>query len=284
MVTVTRVVSAIVGSFFLLISVGLLLGGAGLMVGMSAFSDDDGYFTTPEYRIENSDVVGVISQSFSMDDEENHWTEERSDHTDRVHMHSDFDLSNVVKFKIEAPGSFVAIGSTNEVLDYLSGHSYLTVSEFEHMEMITSLHTPLEPVNTSLVALEDQPFWIASGEDVLIYSPQADDFGKDLTIVVLNINGTTGLDTTLSLGAEVPILKGVAVGLFVGGIVLLIISVGCFVVAIMAKEKPKHITYLPNTNTSAQTHSSVVSKNYCAQCGAKADPDSLFCSSCGQKI
>ena len=106
---------------------------------------------------------------------------------------------------------FVGIGPSAEVDRYLATVKHTVISDF----WSDDVETVGGGVPRSAPGLQD--FWVASesgsGKQSLVWNPA----GGDWTVVVMNADGRPGLDVGADLGAKVPALLWVAIGLLLGG-------------------------------------------------------------------
>ena len=57
-----KVVAAVIGSFFALLALGVLIGGGALFIAQQTLQDDDGYFNSPSYRLETMGYAIVADE------------------------------------------------------------------------------------------------------------------------------------------------------------------------------------------------------------------------------
>jgi hypothetical protein len=113
------------------------------------------------------------------------------------------------------PPLFVGIARSKDVERYLAGVDHTVVSDFWGNEV--------EPVGGGRPSSPpgSHPFWVASstgaGRRSLVWKP-AD--GK-WTVVVMNADGRPRVDIGADLGARMPALPWIALGLLVGGVVFM---------------------------------------------------------------
>jgi hypothetical protein len=125
-----------------------------------------------------------------------------------------------------SPGStlFVGIGPSAEVDRYLAGVSHTMISDF--------WSGSVQPIGGDATASSPgrQDFWVASdtgpGPRTLTWDPT----GGSWSVVVMDAGGQPGVDATADLGATIPILVWISVGLlliggvFLAGAVLLVVG------------------------------------------------------------
>lgn len=113
------------------------------------------------------------------------------------------------------PGAalFVGIGPSADVDRYLADVNHTVISDFwtDTMETVSG--------GASASAPEAQTFWVASaagvGEQTLTWDPADGSW----TVVVMNADGRPGIDVRADLGARVPALPWIGLGVLVAGVV-----------------------------------------------------------------
>jgi hypothetical protein len=217
--TAGRIASAVVGAVAILASVGLLVAGAVGLTADQVLRDDDGYLTAG-------------SRGFT--------TSTHALTTDSIDLH-DIGWSNALSLsqtlgevRIRATGSddarvFVGIAPTAVVRDYLSGSAYATIDDPADSPVAYTVHdgsaTPAKPAS--------QTFWAAQstgrGEQSVVWPARSGDWA----IVVMNASAAEGVTATADIGATLPGLTGLAVGLLIAGAVLL--AIGVLIVYVAAR-------------------------------------------------
>jgi hypothetical protein len=120
-------------------------------------------------------------------------------------------------------GAFIGIGRTEDVTRYLSG--------VEHDEVSTagSRVTYVRRDGGAPASATAQTFWAASGTGEVTWRAEQGNW----TAVVLNADGSRGVDTNITAQAEVPALRPLSIGLVIGGSVLALLGVVMMLVAAM---------------------------------------------------
>ena len=286
MANTKRIISTIFGIFFLLIAIGLILGGTVIIVAVNAFSDSEGYITPLNYTFSDPKAValtGIIPFSdWNQNQQSSQWSVTANP--------GDF-----VSFRINAPGEFIGIGSSGAVASYLSNSTYIQINSFNFNCVIqcktvvntTTVHPTAIGTLTANPPNSQSGFsWIAQGIGTLVWSPTNTELhGGDLMIVVMNTDGSAGLSSVpVSVGAKIPILTAVGIGLLVFGIILFILSIVLFVVAVKAKGRR-----IPITNRIRYYQGPIPMRveqglKFCSNCGSRLDADARFCSGCGEPV
>jgi hypothetical protein len=112
-------------------------------------------------------------------------------------------------------GLFVGIGPSTEVDRYLAGVNHTVITEFwdEKVETVAGGQPGSAPGT--------QDFWVASdtgrGERTLEWDPTDGSW----SVVVMNADGRPGIDVGADLGARLPALPWIALGVLIAGAVFL---------------------------------------------------------------
>lgn len=110
---------------------------------------------------------------------------------------------------------FIGIGPSTDVDRYLTGVNHTVITEFfdDKTEAVEGSSPASPPAS--------QDFWVASvtgsGPQTLVWDPADGSW----TVVVMKADGQPGLDIGADLGAKVPALPWIALGLLLGGLVFL---------------------------------------------------------------
>jgi len=125
---------------------------------------------------------------------------------------------------------FVGVGNRSEVQSYLAGVA--------HDEIVELDFRPQRIVYRSIpgAAVPEPPgiqrFWQASAQGIGIQVLRWNVESGDWVLVVMNADGSRGISLTGTAGARVPWLRGVGIGLLVGGAILLFLGIALVYLAI----------------------------------------------------
>lgn len=114
------------------------------------------------------------------------------------------------------PPLFVGIGRSKDVDRYLAGVNHTVISEF--------WGNKVDPVGGGRLrsAPTEQTFWVASstgpGSRTLVWEPTDGSW----TVVAMNADGRAGVDIGADLGARIPALPWIALGLVLAGAVFMV--------------------------------------------------------------
>ena len=227
-----RIILLIFGLLFLLVSMPLLIGG-GSILGVNAFlPDDDGFFTSGDHRLDR-DSYAMVTESAEIDfDEEWHggWG-----------WYRDWDLGDFVTIKIEgenndsSKGIFIGIAEESDWEAYLNDVEYDEITDISFDPFTVDYFN--HPGNSSPLAPTSQTFWAeeayGTGRQVLEWEPETGTY----SVILMNDDGSRGVDADVAVGAKVPWLFGVGVGLVVGGVTALIIGILMVIFSLRGRKK-----------------------------------------------
>jgi hypothetical protein len=117
-----------------------------------------------------------------------------------------------------SPGSelFVGIGRSSDVDRYLAGVKHTVISDFWGNDV--------EPTGGGELrsAPGTRRFWAASstgaGPQTVVWKPSDGSW----SVVVMNADGGPGVDIGADLGASIPALPWIAIGVLVGGVIFMV--------------------------------------------------------------
>lgn len=205
-----KIILLVFGIIGLLISIGLLVGGGTLLWVDSTIKDSKGYYITDSIDIKK-DSYAIVTGPTDIDVEAG-WV-----------------LGDLVTFKVEGSNNdpstqiFIGVAKESDIDTYLNGVEY---------DEITNLHIYPYSVNYrhhfgNVVpgVPSSQTFWTEStygtGTQILEWELEQGSY----SLVLMNNDGSAGIDMDIMLGAKVPLLLGIGIGFLVGGVIALSISI-----------------------------------------------------------
>jgi hypothetical protein len=198
-----RITAIVVGVLLVLVSLASLGGGIyGLWADRT--QRDGGYVTSSEQQFSTAGSALVTKP-----------TDLGSAGTGWLYAPSVLDKVRI-RVTPQGPASvFLGIGPTDAVDRYLAGVAQTTITDFwsGKVEVVSG--------GASRTAPSAQHFWVASatgaGRQTLFWKPTAGSW----SVVVMNANGRPGVNVGADLGATLPALPWIALGLVIAGAVFL---------------------------------------------------------------
>jgi len=215
-----KVIALIFGSLFLLVGVVLLIGG-GTLVGVDrAFTDADGFLTAPSAVLER-DSHAIVGQIY-LEDEWIWWWRDPAR----------------AQVRMEGDGSiFLGIGPRDEVEAFLAETSYSEIRDVEFAEYrrrgVWATEYFDHVGDAAPEAPSSQAFWVSTADGEGTQTLRWPIEPGDWTLVVMNGDGSRGIDVEGSFGVEAPWLLGLGIGLLAAGLILL--GVGLILVLFVAR-------------------------------------------------
>jgi hypothetical protein len=205
-----RTISVIAGALAGFVAVGLLIAG-GVALWANGKKDDAGYLSTASEHISTS-AYAVATDNLDVDIDAPHWVI-NPDHYGKVRLN--------VKSRTGKP-VFVGIAPTSKVAAYLGHTPHEQVTDVSYPSFSASYAYYAGDRRPALPAA--QRFWVASahgsGKQSLTWNVRRGSW----SIVVMNADGSRGVDTGVSAGARLSFLGPVGWGTLGGGALLLVIA------------------------------------------------------------
>ena len=287
-------IKIIAGLFIILIGFPIFIGGSAVLLISPIFADNNGYFMTQRFHL-SQDGAAAVRFDIPLD-------------VDFGGV--DIDPSKFVTIKMEVTGaaqSDVFLGLTNgdDADGFLSGVSYLLITDFEYFddwefgrdEPQYSLDWVLIPnASTWQLPVTTTPNWIVGGStgSSFIWEPSADDLKEQtLSLIVMNSgyisytnNEDSSIEVNFSIGAKVPLINAIGWILVVfGGLFTLLGVIVVWSGFRTKKRRPERIRYyqgVPAKRIEAVEKPPASFQLQCSNCGSSNEPDSAFCSQCGE--
>jgi hypothetical protein len=216
----------IVGIIVVVIAIGLIVAGGGVLWANGAVTDDEGYLTTKTIRIDKNSHA-VVSEP--TDIEVGSWWV--------------WDWGDLATFKIEGSNDdsskniFMGVADESDLNSYLRDVNYDEVIDFDINP--DRLDYRNRPGSAQPAAPTTQDFWLESvngpGTQTLEWEFQAGTW----SLVLMNEDGSAGVDLSVVLGVKIPWLFGTGVGLLIGGIVALLLGTFMIFLAARRSQRPQ---------------------------------------------
>jgi hypothetical protein len=216
-----RIALVITGAITALLASALVLGG-GLALYGELEKDDDGYLTTEAHRF-SADTRALATENLDVDLGDGEWVLQPGD---------------LGKVRLEAESRdgkplFVGIARTSDVERYLSGVPHTTVDDveagpFDSFGADYTRHAgqghPASPEHADIWAASNQ----GSGRQTVDWEIEDGEW----SVVVMNADGSLGVDADISAGADVPFLNELGWTALGSGSFALILGIGLIVLAV----------------------------------------------------
>src|SRR5215208_3622121 len=202
----------VTGALASLLAAGILSIGALALWGDSQ-KDSDGYLTTDTHRFE-AGTRALATENLDVDLGDADWL-------------ADTDDLGKVKVTAESRDGkpvFVGIARTSDVEDYLAGVPYTTVSDVETSPFDADYtrhgghRHPVSPEHAGI--------WQASSYGTGEHSIEWEVDDGDYSVVVMNADGSLGVDADISAGADIPFLDELGWSAIGSGAFALILGIG----------------------------------------------------------
>jgi hypothetical protein len=210
--SVPRLASLILGGLLGLVALGLLAFGALALWG-DAQKDDQGYLSTSAHRFSAS-TYAIATDELDLDLGGPGSVIER-DRYGRLRLQATSNAGKPV---------FVGIAPTREVSAYLRGTAHSTVADIDTSPFRATYETHHGAARPAPPAAHR--FWAASAQGSGRQTVTWDVEDGGWSIVVMNADGSRGVDARVSAGADVPFLDEVGWILVGGGFTLLVVAGG----------------------------------------------------------
>ena len=206
-----KIVLLVFGVIILLVSFGLMASGGALIWADNTLKDSEGFYTTETVQLER-DSYAIVTPSADID-LRTAWL---------------WDWDDLATFKIEGSNNdsakqiFIGVAEESDVKAYLSGVEYDEITQFDiypyRVDYRNHTGTSEPAVPTS------ETFWTASthgaGTQTLEWELETGNY----VLVLMNTDGSAGVDLRTVVGAKVPLIFGLSLGFVIGGIVVLVIG------------------------------------------------------------
>ena len=218
-----RVILIVLGSVGVLFGIALLAGG-GFLLYTDRTQRDDGYLTTPTERLATP-TYALTRTRLEVDTEGEGWVLNES-------------WFGKVRIRGVSSGDktlFIGIGPQAEVARYLATVAHANVQDidfdpFRATYLSVSGGAPAPPT--------DQSFWAASASGVGTQTLTWKVRDGDWSVVLMNADGSRGVAADVDLGAKLSFLLWVAIGLLIGGLLVVGGSTALVVLAARTRKAP----------------------------------------------
>ncbi len=206
-----RMLMGLLGVVGLIVAASLLFGGGSLLIVETALTDDDGFINSVPFDIEVDGYAVVAGPA-------------------EIELTPDvpIDLGEIATVRISSThedpskGIFIGVADTASVNAYLGGVPYAIVEDLDDESF--SLTYRVDASGEAPGAPGEQPFWIdstlGSGQQTLEWGIET----GDVSFVVMNTDAADGISFEAIVGARVPLIRPIGMGLLIGGGVALVVG------------------------------------------------------------
>lgn len=204
-----RILLIVFGVIIALAGLGLAGGGGTLLWADATQRDDDGFFTTRSIAL-TSPGFAVVSDRVDLGTDAGPWG---------------VDLGDLAEVRLRVTANdparelFVGIGPEEDVQAYLAGVPYTQVRDVD-VDPLRVASTE-RPGTRAPQAPADQGFWVAQATGAGTQTVRWPLETGRWMVVLMNADAAAGVSADTDLGVKVGILRGLGIGLLVGGLLLL---------------------------------------------------------------
>lgn len=239
-----RIILLIFGVIGILISIGLLVGGGAILWLDNTAKDSEGFYTTETIQIERGSYAIVTGPA-------------------NIDIEAGWDWGwvwgDLATFKVEGSSNdpsnqlFIGIASESDLDAYLSGVEYDEIQRLQiYPDSIDYQHRSGSDVPG---APTSQTFWTSSTYGAGTQSLEWDLEPGSHSLVLMNSDGSAGVDIDIKLGVKFPWLLGVGIGLLAGGVVALVAG---SMMVIFAVRRQKTVSLKPPDTSALTENESIV--------------------------
>jgi hypothetical protein len=222
-----RITLIITGAVTALIATALVLGGSLALYG-EIEKDDDGSLTTDAQRF-SADTRALATENLDVDLGEGDWVV-RPDDLGKVRLEAE---------SRDGKELFVGIASTSDVERYLGGVPHTAVRDveagpFDSFDADYTRH----PGHGRPASPEHADIWVASNQGAGTQNVDWEIEDGDWSVVVMNADGSLGVDADVSAGADIPFLNELGWTALGSGSFALALGIGLIVLGVRRPNDP----------------------------------------------
>ncbi|MEA2289323.1 MAG: hypothetical protein QOD55_1320 [Solirubrobacteraceae bacterium] len=205
--TAGRTLAVVAGGLLALLAIGLVVAG-GAVLWANGQKDDAGYLSTGSDRFATG-TYALATENLAVDGDVPGWVVDR-DRYGKIRLQAASNAGRPV---------FVGVARTSDVSAYLRGSAHATVTDVDYSPFRASYSTHAGDRRPAPPAA--QRFWAASATGGGAQELTWDVEHGDWSVVVMNADGSRGVDAGVSAGANVPVLPAIGWGTLGAGLLLL---------------------------------------------------------------
>jgi hypothetical protein len=200
-----KIIVGILSGLIAIVAMGLIVGGVALSWAYGTQRDANGFLTSPDYGLATSGYALVSGDVDLASHPGDWWPSGLADVSFDVQSNQGNDV-------------FVGIGPSDDVDAYLGTVTRSEVTRLGVRGSDVSYHqldggAPAAPPG-------DETFWVASSAGAGMQRLTWDVDQGSWSVVVMNADGSAGVDVDLEAGVRISILLGVAISMIIGGLLL----------------------------------------------------------------
>jgi hypothetical protein len=175
----------------------------------NTIKNSEGFYSTETIQIEK-DSYAIVTEPADID------------------IKVGWDLGNLATFIVESSSNdpsnqlFIGRASESDLDTYLSGVEYDEIQQFHIYPF--SIDYQNHPGSIAPGAPISQTFWKSSTSGTGTQSLEWELEPGSHSLVIMNSDGSAGVDISLELGVKVPWLLGAGIGFLAGGVIVLVIG------------------------------------------------------------
>jgi hypothetical protein len=229
-----KIVLLVFGIIVVLLSFGILAGGGALIWADATHIDSEGFVASSAINIE-SDSSAVITGPIDIDE---------------AALRALTIMGVITLFEVEGRTNnpskqiFIGVADESDVETYLSNVGYDEITSIDiNWQSSDEVTYTSHPGTSTPAAPTSQTFWTESAHGAGTQTLEWETEVGSHSMVLMNDDGSSGVDLSVVFRAKIPSVFGLSVGLLVGGIIVLL--VGGFMVY-LAVRRSQVITADPN--------------------------------------
>jgi hypothetical protein len=231
-----RIAATIAGSVLALLAVAGLLGGAALLWA-NGHKDHDGYVSTHTERF-STRTAALATENLDVN----------LDGADSVLSPGEYGKVRVRVTPRAGKDVFVGIARTADVTAYLRGTTHETVTDVDYSPFHASYRT-VEGASAVAAPPAARAIWAASAHGTGPQTLTWDVADGNWTVVVMNADGTPGVDARVKAGADLPWLDDAAWIVLGTGVVLALAAAGLLFAGLRTPRPPAAPSAGPSDDT-----------------------------------
>jgi hypothetical protein len=232
-----RIVAIVMGTLALILGLIMAVGSSVAAWAWAAQRDANGFFVTDAYRFQTA-TAAITSERMDLETGPGPGPGPGGSTGDwRIGNRSGEEIRLVVRSNDPERGIFVGIARASDVDQFLSGVAHDEVSSVD-MAPFRATYTRRDGAATGTPPT-DQDFWVASSSGSTTQTLDWQITSGQWAIVVMNTDGSAGVDADITAGAKLNFIGPLAVVLGIFGVLLLLAGAVALVLALSGRSSSK---------------------------------------------